>query len=74
MVLKIKSLLLYGVVCFKMLDVFIKQYEIDEKLKEELKGKFGDEVVFKQWKKINDGDKYCWKEVEERMLKYIFVE
>lgn len=74
MTLKIKSLLPHGEVCSKMPVVFIKQYETDEKLKEELKEKLGDEVAFKQWKKINDGDKYRWKEVEERMPKHTFVE
>lgn len=74
MALKIKSLLPHGEVCSKMPVVFIKQYETDEKLKEELKEKLGDEVAFKQWKKINDGDKYRWKEVEERMPKHTFVE
>lgn len=74
MALKIKSLLPHGEVCSKMPVVFIKQYETDEKLKEELKEKLGDEVAFKQWKKVNDGDKYRWKEVEERMPKHTFVE
>lgn len=45
-----------------------------EKLKEELEEKLYDEVAFRDWKKINGGDKYRWKEAEERIPKHTFVE
>lgn len=54
-----------------MPDVFIKRFETNKNLKEELEAKLGDEVAFKH-QKINDGGKYRWKEVEERMQIHTF--
>jgi hypothetical protein len=73
MALKLKSISCH-VACSKNPDNFIKQFESDENLQDELNEKLGDEVVFKQWKKVNDGDKYRWKEVEVKMPKDEFVD
>ena len=74
--LKIKAMKKNGIQCTANPDSFLKEFETEESLKvvleKELETKT--EVTYKHWKKVQDVDKYRWKELEECVPKQQFIE
>jgi len=76
--LKIKSMQREGLRCSGSPDIFIKEYDSDEKLATELRNiSTNAEIKYRHWKKVVDGNsevqKYRWKEVEETVTKADFI-
>lgn len=70
-----------GIQCTSNPDSFLKEFETDDSLKvvleKELETKL--EVIYRHWKKVQDGEKYRWKEVEvcvpmEQFIEWVVAE
>ncbi|KAK3104833.1 hypothetical protein FSP39_011252 [Pinctada imbricata] len=55
-------------------DVMVQQYPTEESLTDALQEGLTEKVKFRKWKKLNDGEKYRWKEVEEEVKKEEFID
>lgn len=56
------------------LDLFVKTYSTDEEVKELMMEQITDpNMKYKHWKKVQENDKYRWKEIEETLPKAVFI-
>lgn len=54
--------------------VFVKTYNTNEEVKELMMEQIADpNVKYKHWKKVQENDKYRWKEIEETVPKAVFI-
>ena len=72
--LKIKAMRSIGMQCSKSPDVFVREQDTDEKLQKTLQDSIPDEMKYTHWKKITEGTKQRWKEVEENVNKDKFID
>ncbi|CAC5404494.1 unnamed protein product [Mytilus coruscus] len=61
-----------GILASKNPDVFVKEYDSNEKILGEINEKCTEEVKYFNWKRVQDGEKLRWKEVEEKVSKTAF--
>lgn len=73
MALKLKAMRALRLNLPKSPDSFIKEQDTNEKLKQTLETGLPDMVKFTQWKKVAEGQKTRWKEVEETVSKVDFI-
>lgn len=71
--LKIKSLQNAGLKCSKNPDVLIREYETDVDLVDAINALDVTVVNYLKWKRVDDGQKMRYKEVEEHLSKAEFV-
>lgn len=74
--LKIKTMRREGIECSANPDVFIKEYASNEMCASVLDQKLDErkEIKYLHWKKVQDADKYRWKEIEETTSKKAFID
>ncbi|KAK3610439.1 hypothetical protein CHS0354_016616 [Potamilus streckersoni] len=73
MALKLKAMRSLGLNLPKSPDAFIKEQDTNEKVKETLETGLPDMVKYTQWKKVVEGQKSRWKEVDEAVAKTDFI-
>ena len=72
--LKIKAMRREGIRCSANADVFVKEYDTNEKLETVLQDELPEsDIKYKHWRKELDGEKYRWKEREESIPKRDFI-
>ena len=73
--LKLKAMRSEGVKCSASPDVFLKEFSDDKALEEVLRTTMDPdkETKYKKWKRVQTGDKYRWKEMEEIVDKDTFI-
>ena len=73
--LKLKAMKTMGVKISVNPDVFVKTYDQDSQVKDLMKEQIIDLTVkYKHWKKVQENDKYRWKEIEETVSKDDFID
>lgn len=65
-----------GIQCATNADTFIKDFDTDDNLKQVLEEKLNPDtdITYKHWKRVNEGEKYRWKEIEENCAKEEFID
>lgn len=73
MSLKMRALINIGIQCPKNPDDCIEQFETNESITTKIRDVDVDVITFKQWKRVQDGNKFRHKEVEEQLPKDDFI-
>jgi hypothetical protein len=73
MALKVRAILNIGVLCPKNPDDFVKHFSTNDAAVSQIESADVETVKYKQWKRVQDGNKFRHKEVEEEVSKIQFM-